>query len=158
MYLNRAMVFGNLTRDPELKSLPGGGSVATFSIATNRRYKKSDGTQAEQTEYHNIVVFGKTADSCAQYLKKGSSAFIDGRLQTRSWDKEGVKHYRTEIVAEAVQFGPRPGGQNGPSRDADAGGPVDQRTPAERAASERPVSDTAIEYPTEDINPDDIPF
>jgi single-strand DNA-binding protein len=152
MYINKAMIWGNLTRDPELKALPTGGQVATFSIATNRRYKKSDGDQAEQTEFHNIVVLGRAAESCAQYLHKGSSAYIEGRLQTRSWDKDGLKQYRTEIVAESVQFGPRPNGQ--PARDIAPESEVDQRAPSERTA----LSDDRIEYPREDINPDDIPF
>src|SRR4051794_31719806 len=109
MYINTSHIFGNLTRDPELRALASGGSVCQFGIATNRPYKKTDGSKGEQTEFHSIVVFGKTAESCSLYLKKGSTAYIQGRLQTRSWDKDGVKQYKTEIVAEKVQFGPRPG-------------------------------------------------
>jgi single-strand DNA-binding protein len=152
MYINLAMVFGNLTRDPELRALPSGGSVATFSIATNRYYKKADGSRAEQTEFHNIVVFGKTAESCAQHLKKGSSAYIEGHLQTRSWDGEFGKQYKTEIVAQEVQFGPRPTQQ--PARDIAPDAEIDQRPPSER---QEPASDH-IEYPTEDIDVDAIPF
>ena len=111
MYINKAMLFGNLTRDPELRSLPSGGSVCSFGVATNRVYKKADGTRAEQTDYHNVVVFGRQAETCSQYLKKGASAYIEGRIQTRTWDaKDGSKQYRTEIVAEVVQFGPRASG------------------------------------------------
>src|SRR3989344_5345987 len=107
MYINKAMVFGNLTRDPEARALPSGGQVCSFSIATNRIFKKADGTKGEQVEFHNIVVFGRQAETCAQYLRKGSSAYVEGRLQTRSWEKEGAgKQYRTEIVADTVQFGP----------------------------------------------------
>ena len=84
MYINKAMIFGNLTRDPELRALPSGASVCSFSIATNRVYKKADGSKAEEVEYHNIVVFGRQAETCAQYLKKGSSAYVEGRLRTRS--------------------------------------------------------------------------
>lgn len=111
MYLNKAMVFGNLTRDPQLKALPSGNQVADFSIATNQNYKDKDGNQKENTEFHNIVVFGKQAENCAKYLKKGSSAYVEGRLQTRSWEKDGAKQYRTEIVAETVQFGPKTNNQ-----------------------------------------------
>ena len=100
------MVYGNLTRDPELKSLPSGSKVSSFSVATNRKWKDKDGADKEEVEYHNIVVFGRQAETCAQYLKKGSPALIEGRLQTRSWEKDGHKNYRTEIVAERVQFGP----------------------------------------------------
>lgn len=149
MYLNKAMVFGNLTRDPELKALPSGQQVCSFSIATNRVFKKADGSKGEQAEFHNIVVWGRQAENCAQYLKKGSTAYVEGRLQTRSWDKDGVKQYRTEINADTVQFGPRSGGQAGA---AQAGG-------AERSeAVQVSPKDDAIDYPAEDINPDDIPF
>lgn len=147
MYINKAMVFGNLTRDPELKALPSGQQVCSFSIATNRVFKKADGTKGEQAEFHNIVVWGRQAENCAQYLKKGSTAYVEGRLQTRSWDKDGVKQYRTEINADTVQFGPRGSGAGGaPARQADGEAP--QSAP----------KDDAIDYPAEDINPDDIPF
>ena len=141
MYINKVFVFGNLTRDPELKSLPSGSKVATFSIATNRVWKGQDGNRQESTEFHNVVVFGRQAETSAQYLKKGASAFIEGRLQTRSWEQDGQKKYRTEIVAERVQFGPRGGG----------GG----KTSAPAKATDEPE---AIEYPESDINPEDIPF
>jgi len=144
MYLNKAFVFGNLTRDPELRSLPSGIQVTSFSIATNRVWKDKDGVKQEAPEYHNIVVFGRQAETSAQYLKKGSSVLVEGRLQTRSWESEGVKKYRTEIVADRVQFGPRTGGGAAPAAHEGA-------EPAE------PKGD-AIEYPEEDINPDDIPF
>ena len=149
MYINTAMVFGNLTRDPELKTLPNGTAVASFSIATNRSHKKIDGTRVEETEFHNIIVYGAQAESCAQYLKKGSSAYVQGRLQTRSWDR---RQYRTEIVADRVQFGPRP-----TKSDVVPETDPDHVPDAERAADAMPGGD----YPTpesEDINPDDIPF
>ena len=105
MYLNLAIVVGNLTRDPEPRSLPSGQPVTSFSLATNRVWKDKNGERKEQSEFHNIVVFGKTAESVAQYLKKGDSALVEGRLQTRSWESDGIKKYRTEIVANRVQFG-----------------------------------------------------
>jgi len=151
MYLNKAMVYGNLTRDPELKSLPSGIQVCSFSIATNRVYKDRDGNRQEQADYHNIVVFGRQAETSAQYLKKGSSAFVEGRLQTRSWDGDGgVKQYRTEIVADRVQFGPRTGGGGAPTGDSPAGS----------APSKDSEQDTGKmpDYPEEEINPEDIPF
>src|SRR5580704_18887173 len=109
MYINKAMVFGNLTRDPELRAMPSGMNVASFSIATNRVFRDRDGKKQEQTDFHNIVVFGRQADTVAQYLKKGSSVYVEGRLQTRSWDDKtsGEKKYRTEVIADRVQFGPR---------------------------------------------------
>ena len=122
MYINKVMLYGNLTRDPELRALPSGGNVCSFSVATNRVYKKADGSRAEQTDYHNVVVFGRQADTCNQYLKKGSSAYIEGRLQTRSWDKEGQKQYRTEVIADRVQFGPRSSGASGGAASAPSAG------------------------------------
>ncbi len=152
MYINKAMVFGNLTRDPELKTLPNGTSVCSFSVATTRTYKDRDGKRVETPDYHNIVLFMKLAELAAQYLKKGSSVYIEGRLQTQSWEKEGVKHYRTEIVADSMQFGPRTGGGEGNSSSAP------QNTSANNSANSAPAQGNAPEYPTEDINPEDIPF
>ena len=86
MYINKAMVYGNLTRDPEMRALPSGQQVANFSIATNRVWKDKAGVKQESVDYHNIVMFAKLAELAAQYLKKGSSVFIEGRMQTRSWD------------------------------------------------------------------------
>ena len=88
MYINKAILFGNLTRDPELKALPSGVNVTSFSIATNRVWKDKDGNRQENVDYHNIVVFGRQAETVAQYLKKGSSAYVEGRLQTRSWEEK----------------------------------------------------------------------
>jgi single-strand DNA-binding protein len=150
MYLNKVYLYGNLTRDPEMKSLPSGSKVTQFSLATNRVYKDQAGARQEQTEYHNIVVFGRQAETSAQYLKKGQGVMIEGRIQTRSWDDKttGEKKYRTEIVADAVQFGPKSGGGN-------EGG----FTPA--AATEKtqstPDLDT-IDYGDANVNVDDIPF
>lgn len=152
MYINKAMVYGNLTRDPEMRALPSGGQVCSFSLATNRVFKKADGSKAEQVEYHNIVVFGRQAETCNQYLKKGSPAYVEGRLQTRSWDGEKGKQYRTEIIAERVQFGPRSTGSR-QAADEDGGG---QFTPS--SVEGKAPREDAIDYPSEDINPDDIPF
>src|SRR3990170_676467 len=114
MYINKVLLFGNLTRDPELKALPSGMNVVNFSIATNRVFRDRDGKKQEQTDFHNIVVFGRQADTVAQYMKKGSSVFIEGRIQTRSWDDKtsGEKKYRTEVIADRFQFGPRTGESN----------------------------------------------
>lgn len=149
MYLNKAMVFGNLTRDPEVRALPSGMNVTSFSIATNRVFKDRDGKKQEQTDFHNVVVFGRQADTVAQYLKKGSSAYVEGRMQTRSWEgKDGEKKYRTEIVADRVQFGPRSAGSTG-------GG---NRGKEDDGMEDVGSSGAGIEYPKDDINPDDIPF
>ncbi len=145
MYLNRALIIGNLTRDPEFKTLPSGTPVCTFSVATNRVWKDKNGQKQENTEYHNIVVFGRQAETSAQYLKKGQNVLVEGRLQTRSWDgQDGTKKYRTEIVADRVQFGPKAGaGPRPASKDKE---------------DKSPEEEGSIDYPNEEINPDDIPF
>lgn len=104
MNYNSATVAGRLTRDPERKALPSGTFICTFSVATSRKYKDT-----EETEYHNIVTFDKTAEVCGKYLTKGQVCLVAGRLATRSWEKDGVKHQRTEIIADRVEFGPKTG-------------------------------------------------
>ena len=147
MYLNKAILIGNLTRDPELRSTPNGVQIATLGIATNRVWKDKNGAKQESADFHNVVVFGKQAETTAQYLKKGSSVLIEGRMQTRSWDaSDGTKKYRTEVVADRVQFGPR--------RDGNSSAP----TPTVGAPTPQDVGDDAIEYPEENVNVDDIPF
>lgn len=101
MNLNRAMLIGNLTRDPEVRTTQNGTTVASFSVATNFTWTDQSGNRQEKAEYHNIVAWRKLADICAQYLRKGAKVYIEGRLQTRSWDDQtGNKRYITEIVAE----------------------------------------------------------
>ncbi len=158
MFLNKAIIIGNLTRDPELKALPSGVKVCSFSLATNHVWKDKSGAKQESVEYHNIVVFDRQAELVAQYLKKGSSALIEGRMQTRSWaDKTtGEKKYRTEIVASTVQFGNRPGGGTG--NGANAGGTTSEKSSIPADDTKDIPAGGAIEYPEEEINPDDIPF
>ncbi len=154
MYLNKAIVIGNLTRDPELRAIPSGTKVCTFSVATNRVWKDKNGMKQEDTQYHNCVVFGTQAENVGQYLRKGSSVLVEGRLQTRSWDaQDGKKQYRTEIVADRVQFGPRSGASTGGGTSANA-------HPAESSQDAPNSSENlkTIQYPDEEINPDDIPF
>lgn len=150
MFLNKVFLIGNLTRDPEMKSLPSGTKVTTFGLATNRRYKDSDGNWQDAAEFHNVVVFGRQAETVSQYLNKGSMAMIEGRIQTRSWDADdGSKRYKTEIVADRIQFGPKQSGSGG----GGGGGSFDQ--------SESSGSDDSQDHPSaedEGINPDDIPF
>ncbi|MFZ5363942.1 MAG: single-stranded DNA-binding protein [Patescibacteria group bacterium] len=101
MNLNKAMIIGNLTRDPEVKTTPSGQNVASFSVATNRVWTNAQGQKQEAVEYHNIVAWGKLAEICGQYLNKGKKIYVEGRLQTRDWQgQDGVKRYKTEIVAE----------------------------------------------------------
>ncbi len=151
MNLNKVFIIGNLTRDPELKNLPSGMSVASFGVATNRVWKNQQGQKQEDTQFHNIVVFGKQADITAQYLKKGGLVMIEGRLQTRNWEaQDGSKRNRTEIVSERLQFGPRRGESVGGGGAQAPIGDFEQKKPKEELAT--------IEYPDEEINPEEIPF
>lgn len=136
MNLNKTLIAGNLTRDPEKKALPSGSNVTNFSVAVNRVWYKDEQKQ-EATEYINIVAFGKQADTIAQYFKKGSSIFVEGRMQTRSWeDKDGSKKYATEVIMENFQFV--------------------NSTKQDKPVAEKPKEE--IEYPEDDIEPEDIPF
>lgn len=161
MYLNKALIIGNLTRDPEVKSLPSGINVATFSVATNRVWKDKNGAKQENTDFHNVVVFGRQAETVGQYLKKGSSVLVEGRMQTRSWDaQDGTKKYRTEIVADRIQFGPRREGSfsdSGGDSSAGGKGKGGKKTAGKDNIDNGAAIDT-IEYPSEEINPEDIPF
>ena len=149
MNLNKVFLIGNLTRDPETRTLPSGKPVVTFGIATNRVWNNAQGEKQQADEFHNITLFGRLAEIASQYLTKGSSVLVEGRLQTRSWEgKDGVKRNRTEIIGESMQLGPRRERQN----------PAEH--PAKTSAKEKEGEklDT-IEYSEEDtINPDDIPF
>ena len=158
MYLNKAMVVGNLTRDPELKSLPSGIQVASFSVATNRVWKDKSGAKQESADYHNVVVFGKIAENAALYLKKGSQVLIEGRLQTRSWDgPDGKKVYRTEIVADLVQYGARKEGTTiTPPPKKEKGESIDKAAAQFNNTPHEGLE--PIEYPTEEVNPEDIPY
>jgi single-strand DNA-binding protein len=152
MYLNKVFIIGNLTRDPELKAIPSGIKVCSFSVATNRVWKDKNGQRQEAADYHNVVVFGRQAETVAQYMKKGSQVMIEGRMQTRSWDDAATntKKYRTEVIADRVQFGTGTGAQK-------TGGSSDQSSKNAIEDKEESQLDT-IEYPEEQINTEDIPF
>ena len=141
MNLNKVILVGRLTRDPQIKSLPSGQSVTSFGLATDRFFFDKARQKRQQTEFHNIVMFGKLAEIASQYLTKGSLALIEGRLQTRSWkDAAGNQKFRTEIITERMQLGPKPAGKTAP--------PPETKTPAE----EIPVVEE------EEIDIKDIPF
>ena len=142
---------GNLTRDPELRQTPSGQAVCSFGVATNRFYTDKTGQKQKQAEFHNVVAWGKQAEIVNQYLKKGSLIFVEGRLQTRNWqDPQGAKHYRTEVIAERVQLGPRLGG----------GGATPMQESAPRAETMKEDETPIIELPTEEdeIDVKEIPF
>ena len=155
--LNKAQVLGNLTRDPEMRFTPNGQAVLNFTVATNRRWTSKDGQPGEATEYHDIVVWGKQAENINSMLSKGAPAFVEGRLQTRSWEgQDGVKRYKTEIVADQViVLGGR--GQGAPSTDN--ANPVQDiaQTPKNDDKPAPPAPDNKKEE-VEEIDIEDIPF
>jgi single-strand DNA-binding protein len=149
---NQAIVMGNLTRDPELRTTPSGQQVASFAVATNRTWMDASGERKEAVEYHEIVAWGKLGELAAQYLAKGRKVMVVGRLQTQSWEKDGVKRSRTEIVATDVNFLDAPGATGGGfTGGAAAGG---------GQTSSKKSDDVVIQDLDGDqtINLDDIPF
>ena len=145
MSLNKVMIIGRLGADPEMKTLSSGNSLTTFSLATSENWKDKEGQKQEKTEWHRIVVWGKLAEICGKYLAKGREAYIEGKLQTRSWeDQQGQKRYTTEIVAANVQF---LGGQS----------QVNSNYDTQKESSQDPFSDFAPE-PDFNTNGDEIPF
>jgi len=149
MDLNKAMIIGRLTRDPELRNIPSGQSVTSFGLATNRSWKGTDGQKQEQVEYHNIVLWGRLAEIASQYLKKGSRIYLEGRLQTRDWTaQDGSKKRSTEIIGENMIMldGPKGSSSSGFGSKTDSS-PIDQSTPS--------IAPDAIE---EEVKVEDIPF
>ncbi len=153
--LNRVQLIGNLGKDPEVKYTPQGTPVAKLTIATNERYKDKEGQWQDRTEWHNVVLWQRLAEIAGEYLKKGGKVYIEGRLQTRSWDDKqtGQKKYMTEVVgSDLILLGGRgegAGDSGGGSRGASAGGGnnFDQRTPEpEQAAASSPISDEDIPF------------
>lgn len=152
MYLNKVYLIGNLTQDPEFKALPSGSSVASFSLATNRTWTDKQGQRQETAEYHNIVAYGKQAETISQYLRKGALLFVEGRLQTRSWEaQDGQKKYRTEIIVDTFQFGPKGSG---------TGSVASQPRPAASTPNSSPKSTPSSmpqeELPTVNLDEDEI--
>lgn len=172
MYLNKVFILGNLTRDPELRQTASGQAVCSFGVATNRRYTDKSGQKQEQVEFHSVVAWGRQAEIITQYLHKGSSILVEGRLQTRSWqDPQGAKHSRTEVIADQIQLGPKPqGGQagqggfagspsNAPRQNTGSGGGWDnsRQAGAPQSAPE-PMPVIELAEGGEEIDIKDIPF
>lgn len=158
MNLNKIFIIGNLTRDPEARSLPSGKAVVSFSVATNRFWTDQQGQKQKQAEFHNVVAFGRLAEIVNQYLKKGSMAFIEGRIQTRNWqDQSGQKRYRTEIIAEAIQLGPRGVGAKSEEGKAEKAPSVEPKEEIETIDITE-TSDVTSEASENEGDPDKIPF
>lgn len=146
MNLNKVFIAGRLTADPELRTTPGGAHVVSFGVATNRVWRDKNGERRDETEFHNIVAWGRQAEVVNQFLKKGGLILVEGRLQTRSWEgKDGQTRRTTEIVAERIQLGPRAGG---------APPPVNKEGVDEVKKEDMPV----IDLDSENISPEDLPF
>jgi single-strand DNA-binding protein len=147
MDLNKVMIIGRLTRDPEMRATPNGANVVSFSVATGFTWTDQSGQKKEQTEFHNVVAWRKLAEIIAQYLKKGSQVYIEGRLQTRSWEgQDGKKNYRTEIVADnMIMLGSKGSGSG------QAAAPMQSESPAQS-------SPAAPSVPEIQIDDSDIPF
>jgi single-strand DNA-binding protein len=161
MNFNKVIILGNLTRDPEAKALPSGQNVVNFSVATNRVYTDKSGQKQQTAEFHNVVAFGKLADICSRFLNKGKMVLVEGRLQTRSWQaQDGSKRYRTEIVMENMQLGPK-GGASGDTMSGNTGANRGAAMPAEE---EIPVidADESMSFGNDEegsgVNVKDIPF
>lgn len=156
MNLNRVLILGRVTADPQLRATPSGQSVTTFGVATNRVWTGKDGKRQEETEFHNVVVWGRQAEIAAQFLRKGALVFVEGHLRTRSWqDKQGQSHKTTEVICERMQLGPRPAGSPlaGGDEAADAGDVKTLNTEV-ASAEEIPI----IDLDSEEIKPEDLPF
>jgi single-strand DNA-binding protein len=151
---NQVILMGNLTRDPELRQTPNGQNVCSFSLALNRSYKGSDGNWQEATDYVDVVAWGPLGERVSQYLSKGRPCLVNGRLQSRSWEQDGQKRSKVEVVAQDVTFLGSPG--EGGSGGNNAG---DSSTGASQTSSSKKKDDVVIEdIGDEPINLDDIPF
>lgn len=149
---NQVILMGNLTRDPELRTTPNGNNVCSFSLALNRSYKNSDGGWTEATDYIDIVAWGPLGERVAQYLTKGRPALVNGRLQSRSWEQDGQKRSKVEVVAQDVTFLGGPGGSDGGGSSA----PASSSKSSSKAKDDEEV--VIEDIGDEPINLDDIPF
>lgn len=155
MDLNKVMLIGRLTRDPESKTTPQGVTLTTFGLATGRVWKDQQGNQRDATEFHNVVAWRRLAEICAQYLSKGKQIYIEGHLQTRTWDgQDGKKNYRTEVVADnMIMLGSPTGSTNAPRQQA-----TPQQTQPTEAPQPQPVMTSTTVSADEEIRIEDIPF
>ncbi len=150
MDLNRATIIGRLTRDPEVRSTTTGKAVASVSVATGRQWTGADGQKQQDTEFHNVVLWGRLAEIAGQYLKKAAQVYIEGRLKTRDWTgQDGVKRYRTEIIAESMIM------LGGPRASVAAGGPSYAPQSIAPVGESAPDSSGVVE---EEVKVEDIPF
>ncbi|HXV07891.1 MAG TPA: single-stranded DNA-binding protein [Burkholderiales bacterium] len=157
--VNKVILIGNLGRDPEVRYLPSGDAVANFSIATTEKWKDKNGDMQEQTEWHRIAFFGRQAEICGEYLRKGSSVYVEGRLQTRKWtDKDGNERTTTEIRGDRMQMLGGRGGGSAEMREASDNGGAESAPPAKKPAVAAAAAAGARKSTGFDDLDDDIPF
>jgi len=169
MNLNRVILAGRVVADPETRMTSGGATVSNFRMATNRYFQDKSGQKQEQTEFHNIVTWARSAEVVRDYLKKGQLVLVEGRMQTRSWEgKDGSKRYTTEVVAESIQLGPKAGGGGSAAASGQADGA--SSAPASKPTEAAPIKeedipvideDTVMNFddePAKQVDPKDIPF
>ena len=157
--LNKVMVIGNMTRDPEIRQIPSGQSVASFAIATNRSWNDASGELQKAVEYTEIVAWGKLAEIAGQILKKGRKVYAEGRLQTRSWDgKDGLKRYRTEVIASDLIVLDRPPNIGFNENNNDSASQEQTTTPVTQPVTAKPTPQTNTSATPEEIDIEDIPF
>ena len=160
MDLNKAMIIGRLTKDPEMRTTPSGVNVTSLSVATNYSYtNKETGQKIDTPEYHNVVLWRKLGEIAHQYLKKGTQVYIEGRLQTRSWDgQDGKKNYRTEIIADNMIMLQRAAGQSAPSGSYSPAPQSAPKAPSNDFMQSAPAEELPVINQDEEINVDGIPF
>ena len=159
--VNKVIILGNLGKDPEMRYQPNGGAIANFNLATSETFKDKDGSKQERTEWHRVVLFGRTAEVAGKYLRKGSSTYIEGRLQTRKWtDKEGQERYTTEIVGERLQLigGHNSGQGNHEEEDEPRGNSRTQGGSQHSAPAQNSTGGDGNYQQNQDIDDYDIPF
>lgn len=160
MNLNKAIIIGNLTQNPEVRTTANGTTVASFTVASNRVWTDQQGQKQEQAEFHNVVAWGRLAEIVGQYLAKGRLCMVEGRIQTRNWDDQaGVRHWKTEIIAENIQLGPRPNQGQGGSFEAEKSQSAgESAAPASGMAAPAPANKVKEKEDEEEIKIEDIPF
>ncbi len=158
MNVNKVIIVGRLTRDPEKRTTQTGTTITNFSVATSTKWKGQDGQQNEKTEFHNVIAWGKRGEVIAQYMTKGQEIYVEGRLETSSWDDKetGKKMYRTEIIMENFEFGAKPSGTNTNNNDYNNQNKAPTATPTEPKEEEIPTIN--LDDEADEVKIEDVPF
>jgi len=158
MNVNKVLLVGRLTRDPEIRTTPTGQTVASLSMATNRFWKDKNGQRQDQTEFHNVILWGRLGEIAGQYLTKGQECYIEGRIQTRKYtDKNNIERYRTEVIAENMQLGSRPQGSSAPRTGFTPSSPAPAQNQSAQAAPAEALPTINLDE-EEEVKIEDVPF